>query len=77
MAKKKAEHIIENRIKEVLKEKDMRPNDLVIATGISNSYVSRVISGRIPNVTVKTALKISQALEVKVEEIFTLTNISK
>lgn len=76
MAKKKTAQIIENRIKEVLRDKGIIPTELAKTIGVSDSYMSRIISAHVPNVTVKTALKIAHALDVKVENIFTLTSIS-
>ena len=67
---KKTVHVIENRIKDILREKGMMPTELAKATGISDSYISRIISGDIKDVRVSTAYKISDVLEKPVEEIF-------
>ena len=68
--------IVENNIKEILKEQGKNQAQLARALGVADTCINRVIMGHVSNVTVGTALKYSEALGVPVEEIFFLTNIS-
>lgn len=62
--------VVGNRIREILKEKNMRPTELASKTGFQDSYLNRIMSGHIKNVTMPTAFKIAKALEMPLENIF-------
>lgn len=53
------------KIKEVRKEKHMTQRELAEKTGISRAIISVLESGRITVNTMKTLLKISEALQKK------------
>lgn len=59
-----------NKIKDILRDRNMKATELAKASGLSDSYLNRVMSGAISNVTLPTAFKISNALDMTVEEIF-------
>jgi DNA-binding Xre family transcriptional regulator len=62
--------LVKNRITEVLRKKGMKPTELAAKTGLSDSYISRVTSRHVANITVITAFKISNALDVGIEDVF-------
>ena len=56
---------VADRIKTVLREKKWRQQDLVNASGITKSYLSRILSGTI-NITVDTIEVLEKALNEKI-----------
>ena len=60
-----------NRIKAILKEKGMSPAELADITGLAPSFISIIISGGRRCLSLPIAFKISEALESKIEDVFT------
>ena len=56
-------------IRQLRKEKKLSQTDIRKITGIEASYVSRIETGKIKSPSVKTMLKIAEALETTVENI--------
>lgn len=54
----------------VMKQKRLKPRDIEDRAGISNSYISKLLSGEKSNVTPPTIVALAQALEVSPFEIF-------
>jgi plasmid maintenance system antidote protein VapI len=67
---KKPKETIKNRLGEVLKEKQMTQQELSDITGLYASHISEIITGRRKGVSLPTAIKISKALGVELDEIF-------
>jgi DNA-binding Xre family transcriptional regulator len=67
---KKPKETIKNRLGEVLAEKQMTQQELSDLTGLYPSHISEIITGKRKGVTLPTALKISQALNVEITDIF-------
>lgn len=63
---------VENRIMEILEEKQLRVSDLAKLTGISQQNITQVIKKKMKP-GIDFALKVSYVLSVPVEELFTLT----
>lgn len=61
--------MIGNRIKEILKEKQMTMYRLSKITGISASYISEMISGKYNNPSADILQKLSTALGVSVTKL--------
>lgn len=59
-----------NRIKAILKKKDMTPQELSDISGIMPSHISRIINGKRPNISLPIAIRIAEALKTPVEEVF-------
>ena len=59
-----------NRIKAILKEKDMSPQELSDITGIFLSHISIIISGKRRGISLPIAFKIAEALNSKIEDVF-------
>lgn len=62
---------VNNRIGEVLKEKNIKPIDLSRMTGIARQNINDILKGKLTP-GVDFALKISTSLNVKVEDLFEL-----
>jgi DNA-binding Xre family transcriptional regulator len=60
------------RINEILMSKGKSKTWLCRITGIRQGYMSRLASGKVESPTVYTAYLISKALEVPIEQIWTL-----
>lgn len=69
MAEKKFLANLGARIKELRLSKKLTQNDLAIQCNFEKASMSRIESGK-TNVTVLTLLKISNALEVDIQEFF-------
>jgi|GEM_PF-4913678 len=71
------------KLQNVLKEKRYSQNDLqklIYANSgfvMSKSHISRIVNGRIKNLSLETITIIAEALRVKVDDINDLTNIKK
>lgn len=59
-----------NRIKELLKELNMTQEELALRINIPQPEVSLISSGKRPDLTLRTAAKISRALGKPIEYIF-------
>jgi len=57
-----------NNLYRILREKDVRLNDLAEMTGISTSQLSRIQTGQ-RGISLENALKISRALEINIDEL--------
>lgn len=70
--------IVKNNIQAILDKQGKTQASLARDMGVSDTTVNRMVSGRVSNVTVVTAIKIMDALGIKdIKEVFYLTNISK
>ena len=68
--KKAREKLYGNLIKQILLKKGMTPQELADVSGIIPSHLSRIINGQRRCISLPIAIKIAQALETPVEEIF-------
>lgn len=59
-----------NRIKAILKEQEMSPQELSDISGIIPSHLSRIINGQRRCISLPIAIKIAQALKTPVESVF-------
>lgn len=57
-------------LKRVMREHKMKVSDLVAASGLSQTYINRVLKGTQSNLTVETIAVLSQALHVDALELF-------
>lgn len=64
--------ILGERILQLLKEKHMSRKELSICSGLSCPYISKLITGKIQHPSYETICKISQSLNVDIND---LTNI--
>ena len=58
----------------VMKQKRIKPRDIEERAGISNSYISKLLSGEKSNVGAPTIVALAQALEVSPFEIFAVVS---
>lgn len=70
VAKKPKEEIYSNRIRQILYERQMTPQELSDISGILPSHLSRIINGQRKCISLPTAMKVAEALKMSVEEIF-------
>ena len=63
---------MENNLQNILRRKNMSQGELARRCGIERPYINRIARDLIHNVTIRTALKISRALAVPVELIWSL-----
>ncbi len=56
----------------VMKQKRLKPRDIEERAGISNSYISKLLSGEKSNVGAPTIVALAQALEVSPFELFSV-----
>ena len=59
------------RIIELCKERDITVNKLSIISGITQSTLNNIVSGRNNSVTVSTLKKICDGLEISINDFFT------
>lgn len=59
-----------NRIKLILKEKGMSPQELADLTETTPSHISRIINGQRRCISLPMAIKIALVLETPVEQVF-------
>jgi len=59
-----------NRIKLILKEKNMSPQELADITETTPSHISRIINGQRRCISLPIAIKIAMALNTPVEQVF-------
>ena len=57
-------------LKRVMRQRKMKVSDLVEASGLSQTYINRVLKGTQSNLTVETFAVLSQALHVDALELF-------
>ena len=62
--------MFENRIKLILKQKNMNMQELSDLSGIVPSHLSRIINGKRLCISLPIAIKISEILETPVEQVF-------
>jgi len=62
----KIQSLIRERIKKIMKEKNLRQKDLVEKTGISQVFLSYFLNGK-SNIGVDSLCKIAKALDVRIE----------
>lgn len=66
---------IGDRIKKLIKEKDMTQEELARKADIPYATLLKILNGSVENPTVKTMQKLAMALEVSVDELLAkLTN---
>lgn len=71
MTKRKKSTIEYNRIREVLREKEMTQQELAdISLDGQTGYLSNIINGHRKAISLPNAIKIARALGVTVEELF-------
>jgi transcriptional regulator with XRE-family HTH domain len=68
--KKPKEKMYGNRIKAILSQKGMPPQELSDISGVPPSHLSRIINGKRRCISLPIAIKISQALGMPVETVF-------
>ena len=59
-----------NNIEQLLQIKDMTRNELAILVGTDNSHISRIINDKVKCISLPIAIKIAQALQEPVENVF-------
>lgn len=59
-----------NRIEELLEIKEMTRGELALLVGTDNSHISRIINNKVKCLSLPTAIKIAQALQEPVENVF-------
>lgn len=69
MNQKVKQHINREVIEEKMKEYNLTQNGLARATGLSKSVVSRILTGKMCNPTIRTILTIADVLETTVDEL--------
>jgi transcriptional regulator with XRE-family HTH domain len=57
------------RIKELMQSKDMSIYRLSKETGISDSLLGKILSGKVKDPRISTVKQIAKALDVKIDEI--------
>ena len=72
--KKPKETIYKNRIKEVLVQRNMCIAELSDLTNLNSSHISRIISGQRKCISLPIAFKISNALNLTIEDLFVYQN---
>jgi transcriptional regulator with XRE-family HTH domain len=68
--RKNKERIYGNKIKMILKEKEMTQQELSDLSGVKTSHLSKIILGKRMCVSLPTAFKISIALKKSIEDVF-------
>lgn len=68
--RKPKEMINGNRIEELLLLKEMTRAELAIMVGTDNSHISRIINNKVKCLSLPTAIKVAQALQEPVENVF-------
>ena len=63
------------KIKELREKENLSQAELAQKSGVSQNLIARLESGALTNTTTDTLLKISKALNVKVEQIFFTDNV--
>ena len=70
--------IVKNNIQAILDKQGKTQASLARDMGVSDTTINRMVSGRVSNVTVITAIKIMDALGIKdIKEVFYLTNVNE
>ena len=64
------------RIRELCEERNITVNKLAILSGITQSTLNNVVSGRNHSVTVSTLKKICDGLDITIQEFFASTVFS-
>lgn len=65
------EKICSNRIRTILAEKKMTQQELAdIVINGNRAHISRIVNGKLKNITLPLAFKIAEALGKKVDEVF-------
>ena len=67
---KKEREIIGNNLASILESKQMTQAELADLSGLDQNHVCRIINGHKKQLSLSTAIKISNALRMQVEEIF-------
>ena len=62
---------MENKIFDVIREKEMTQAELANRVGVKREYINRIIHSKITP-TVSLAMRIANALEVTIEDLFSL-----
>ena len=60
---------VTKRIKELMQSKDMSIYRLSKETGISDSLLGKILSGKVKDPRISTVKQIAKALDVKIDEI--------
>ena len=67
----KAVETLGEYIERVIRQKNLSPKDVAKASGITNSYIGRIIRGKGENLTIGTILALAKGLDVDPHEVFT------
>ena len=67
--KKEGDKMNTERIKELMQSKDMSIYRLSKETGISDSLLGKILSGKVKDPRISTVKQIAKALDVKIDEI--------
>lgn len=67
--KKEGDKMNAERIKELMQSKDMSIYRLSKETGISDSLLGKILSGKVKDPRISTVKQIAKALDVKIDEI--------
>ncbi|OBW62611.1 MAG: hypothetical protein A9183_06885 [Dehalococcoides mccartyi] len=60
---------IADKLRDIRQKKGLTQDKLGVLSGLGRTYVNHIECGRIPNITIKTAQKLAEALEVSPEEL--------
>lgn len=69
--RKPKDQIVSNNLRQILDDREMTQQELSDLTGILPQHLSLIIKNKRKCISLPTALKISRALELSVEDIFT------
>lgn len=65
---------VSNNLRDILDDRNMTQQELSDLTGILPQHLSLIIKNKRKCISLPTAIKIAQALELQVEDIFTTEN---
>ena len=68
--KAKSEGIVSNRIRFYLNKQEMNQQELADITGYDSAHLSRIINGKLKNLTYTTLIDISAALKTPPSKVF-------
>ena len=71
---RKPKNHVENNIRDILDSRNMTQQELSDLTGILPQHLSLIIKNKRKCISLPTAIKIAQALDMQIEEIFTTIN---
>jgi len=66
--------VLENKLSQILKQKNVTYKELAFSTGLDTTHISRIINKK-DDIRLTTAFRIAEALGVPIEEIFMVTKV--